>query len=915
MCCGFLMSYGQNYIVQGIVQDSTDQPLIGGTVVVINPTDSVMLGFSVTDGDGAFKIGSIKKGEYNLQITYIGYGTFQNALKVEGDNKTIDMGIIKLANEGTQLDAVEITGKFIPLVIKKDTVEYNADAYRVRPNASVEDLLKKLPGIEVDKDGKITAEGEDVNKVTVDGKNFFGTDPKAATKNLPADAIKKVQVIDEKSKAAQFSGVEDGNTSKTINLELKEDKKKGFFGMLEGAYGSSERTSNKLSLNTFRKKLQFSVLAGFNNINNNGFSFNDYQTLSGGSGGFRIGRGGSIRMNGPAGIGGGSGNGDSENFNGGANLAYDFSKKAKVSASYYMVNTDNNVYTGSYTENVLSQKAFINQDTSFSNSSNISHSINTTGEWQLDSLQRIDVSANLRFSGNDRINNTVEDVFRLNQEVVNSTDTRQKSLGNSYNLSANLDYNLRLGKAGRVFSIDASMGETENTDSLDILQYGLDANQIQALQLAQYQLDTTSNDNYRVRLNYKEPLGNNQFLDLSASRRNSNSYRLRDFIDQDSLVRNRALASATDNINSVDEYQASYSWNNESTWLRLGLAYQQNHIGNETFGWNESNALIKNNELSLPTKTYSGFVPSLSLRLFDRRLRFNYRTDINAPSTSDLQTIVNNTNPNNIRIGNPTLKPEYEHQVSIRYNKFDRFTFRSLFSNLSYTYTKDNIIDSIGISERFVQTRKPINGNGQHRLNGWLNLRSPINPLYIKTSVRLSGNYTIRDNYVDGQLDQVKTLGPTMRLEVENLNNEHFTIVAYTSRGINNNYYTENSDRNNQYITQSFGGEFIVEFGKGFTFDTQIDLNQYYSNGELANDYTLWNASLSKSFLDGKINLALKAFDLLDQNKGIVVNQTSTSLSRSTSNTLQRYFMLTGTYKFSSFGGAGPQNTTSIFVH
>jgi len=272
----YSLSYSQSYKVTGTVQDSTDAPLIGATVVLLSPTDSVMTGFAITNGKGVFTIDDVKQGDQVLQITYIGYGTFENNVTVRGEGKSVDLGTIKLAGNTNLLDAVEIKGRFIPIVIKKDTVEYNADAYRVRPNATVEELLKKMPGIEVDKDGAITAQGEEVTKVTVDGKKFFGNDPKAATKNLPADAIKKVQVIDEKSKSAQFSGVDDGEDTKTINLELKEDKKKGYFGNVKAGYGTSDRVDSKLTLNSFNKKLQFSGILGYNNINENGFSFHKY---------------------------------------------------------------------------------------------------------------------------------------------------------------------------------------------------------------------------------------------------------------------------------------------------------------------------------------------------------------------------------------------------------------------------------------------------------------------------------------------------------------------------------------------------------------------------------------------------------------------------------------------------------------
>lgn len=271
----------KKFTVKGTIQDNDKNPLIGASVVLLNPADSVLVSFGTTDENGLFEIKNVKPDSLKIQITYLGYGTIEKIIYVGGENPIVDQGIITLYSADNLLDEVVVKSEYIPIAIKKDTIEYNADAYRVRPNATVEELLKKLPGIEVDASGVITAQGEEIKKVMVDGKKFFGDDPKMATQNLPADAVKKVQVFDKKSEKAEFTGVSDGESEKVLNLELKADKKIGTFGEVMAGYGDKDRFDTKLSFNKFNSKYQFSTLANFNNLSNQGFSFADYNTLMG----------------------------------------------------------------------------------------------------------------------------------------------------------------------------------------------------------------------------------------------------------------------------------------------------------------------------------------------------------------------------------------------------------------------------------------------------------------------------------------------------------------------------------------------------------------------------------------------------------------------------------------------------------
>ncbi|MBC7885306.1 MAG: carboxypeptidase regulatory-like domain-containing protein, partial [Saprospiraceae bacterium] len=274
----------QNFTIKGLVRDKDNIPLIGAMVVALNPVDSTLSGYSVTETNGNFLLSGLDKSDYNLQITYIGYGTVQRLIRIDGTTKETDLGVINMNQEGKMLDAVTISAEYIPIKVTKDTLEFNADAFKTQPNAVVEDLLKKLPGVEIDAEGGIKVQGEDVKAVTVDGKEFFGKDPKMATKNLPANAVKKVQVFDKKSKTSEFTGIDDGLDEKTINLELKDDKKGGYFGNAMAGYGSDSRYEGKIMVNRFSTKSQVSFIGSLNNLNNTGISVGDFASISGGSG-------------------------------------------------------------------------------------------------------------------------------------------------------------------------------------------------------------------------------------------------------------------------------------------------------------------------------------------------------------------------------------------------------------------------------------------------------------------------------------------------------------------------------------------------------------------------------------------------------------------------------------------------------
>ena len=273
--------FSQKYTIKGTLIDSTEGPIVGATVMLLQPKDSSLLAFSRSDENGFFDFKNQSSGEYLLRCTYFGYNTLQQKLNLEGSNTTIDLGTMKMEVKSNLLNEVQISGESNPVTIRNDTIEFNAGSFKVKDNAVVEDLLKKLPGVEVGGGGSLREMGEEVERVTVDGKEFFGKDPKLATQNLPADAIDKVQVFDKKSDRAEFSGIDDGQREKTLNLSLKEDS---YFGRVNAGYGNQGRYKGKGkgNLNRFTPGEQCAILGMANNVNEPGFSLDEYIEFMGG---------------------------------------------------------------------------------------------------------------------------------------------------------------------------------------------------------------------------------------------------------------------------------------------------------------------------------------------------------------------------------------------------------------------------------------------------------------------------------------------------------------------------------------------------------------------------------------------------------------------------------------------------------
>ena len=873
--------------VDGTIKDGSGEGLIAATIVFLNPVDSVLISYGTTDELGKFSIRNVPPQKLRMQISYLGFGTLEKIVDLPADNATYSFGTITLSESSNILDEIVVKGEFIPITIKKDTIEYNADAYRLRPNATVEDLLKKLPGIEVDDKGVITAQGEQITNITVGGKKFFGNDPKMATQNIPADAVQKVQVFEKKSDKADFTGISDGEAERTINLELKPNRKVGTFGDALVGYGTNQRFDSKLAFNKFNDKFQVSFIGKLNNLNNAGFSAQEYGSLTG-TGGFGRGGGGLVNN--------GSGGGLTQSATIGTNIFYQMSPKISFTTSYFLTQSDQYITNLSDKENFTPTSSYFSLEDNKSNTDQLGHNVSIDIQAKPDSFNILRLQSSLAFNNTNQSNLGLVSTAGSDGIVSSITDQIDSTYSNNQNLSMSLNWTKRFRKPRRSISFNGSVGTTENGSD-----YFLDqeiTGGFNARDVFQNQLSTTSSDNYNLYGEYREPLNLKSNIGFSASIRNFRTLQDKDFFDLDRIdltVRelNQILSTLADNNTDYQRAAVLYSHDTENHNFNMDLGVQRSLISN-------------NSSLEKISKPFLYFLPSMTYNIRNKNIRFRYSTSVNEPSARQLQSVFDNSDPLNSFQGNPDLKPEYSHRFNARYVFFDNFNFRNLFASIDLNQTSNKIINSrIVDPETFLTFSTPVNTKSSQTGSMNLTFSSPIRKLKLKSRITTGYSLSKNINIINNTLNDVVTSAPRAGLEFENTGNDIFTITVGTNFSYRNNDYSVSKTQNSSVTSQQYYGNLVVNIGKTWFLEGNISHSIFdASNSTTANVITMANASLSKRLMQDKLTLKLSVADLFNVGKGITQNASSTYVEELTTNNLGRYGLLTAAYRLSGFGGS-----------
>ncbi|NOS93782.1 MAG: TonB-dependent receptor, partial [Cyclobacteriaceae bacterium] len=777
--------------------------------------------------------------------------------------------------------------------------------FKTKANANVEDLLKKLPGVEVETDGTVRAQGEQVQRVMVDGREFFGRDPKLATRNLPADAVEKVQVFDKKSDQSVFTGIEDGQKEKTINLELKEEKRNGAFGTMMAGAGSSERYQAKANINRFGKGKQLSFLGMGNNVNEQGFSFGDFMNFTGGSqqmmgGGGRV----SLQIDGNNTNGvplnfGGRQNGIMTNYAGGINFNKDLSKNTQLTSSYFYNRLDQDIRQKTNRINYLPNgTTYLFDQNSSQINTNDNHRINLNIDHKIDSANSLKFSNSLTYSESSSRSITKSQTFDPSNVLQNESDRNNNNSQIATNLNSSLLLRHRFAKKGRSLSANLTLGISQ-TDAKSILNsnnqfFGTNPG---VQEVDQRSVQSNANQSYGGTLTYIEPLGGRKYLETSYNYRINKNQADRKMYNEKGAA-GTLIDSLTNNYNSNYVYNRpgfNFRLNRTKFNIAVGASYQNTRLEGTLYS-------MKTKQFTSIERTFENFLPVLRFN-YDfsnfKHLRLDYETSMQEPTIQQLQPIVDYSDPLNLSSGNPQLRPGYVHSISANFTTFDPAKFINFFGFVTGVYTTNAISTSQTINpSNFVRTTMPVNVSDNLALNANFSFGFPVKKLNSRFNMGPTANYSNGINLLNEKENRTKqtTVGGSIRY---NYTFKEILIVDLSANlSKQQTQYEFNQKQNQSYFNKTYTAEVNLTFLKNYQFNSTFNYYTYTSETtNFSQEIPILNLGLSRFLLKNNVGeLKIGVNNVLDQS--LSVNQTATAnyLQQTTYNNLGRYLMVSFTY-------------------
>jgi hypothetical protein len=886
-------SFGQMFsgAVKGALVDSATAEAIGeATVSVTAATDSTFKAFALSAKDGHFEVRKLDSGHYTLVIYRQGLKAVVKPFFLSAEQTSVDFGVIKMVPEYKTMAEVVIVDH-LPMKVKGDTVVYNADAFKTKPDALVEDLLKKLSGVQVDRNGTIIAQGQQVQKVYVDGKEFFNDDPKLATKNLTADMIEQVQVFTDMSEQAKFNRIDDGSRTKAINLKLKKDKKTGAFGRAYAGYGTDNRYNAGVMANIFKGATQTSVLAGTNNVNNL------EGTPSGSGGGGR----------GATGFGSGV-NGITKNSSIGLNYRDTWSKRIDINGSYLFNQSNTTNVRKSLRQSFLTDSTLVTDRESVYENSNGNHRANMKIVFAIDSSTSLIYSPNVSIQNLQMANSDMlVDYVKKESGSYKADDSKtiNNNVGQVRNWTNNLILRKRFAQPGRTFSVNLSQNAMKNELSgKTLINTGFynDSGFLYRQRNTDYKISNGNrNNSYGVILSYTEPVGKDKILELNYNYNNNQissdgtAYAYNELTKGYDQLED-TLTNRFENNTRSSSAGTNFKATSKRFNYQVGLALQQI--------FQTSTDLSKNTNFS---QRYVNLLPYASADYrFGRNksLQVNYRGRSVQPDIRQLQNIVDIRNYPYIRKGNPALRQEFVHSVMLTYNSFNIEKSRNFFMLLTFNKAHNKIVNSIQ-QNAGEQILMPVNLNGVYNLNGNINIGFPFKALEggefnTTTQIDLSRNAGLINNAENSVNDFSVSQGFDFNYNAGgNLDLGIDATVSY-----NKVSYSIQEAQNNSYFTQNYVIDGTYTFPSGIIFSTNADYTLF--NGRIAGfnqNYLLWNASLSKKLLKNKrVELKLSINDILNKRVNIVRNVYDNFIEDVRNKVIRRFAMLTFIYHLNHTG-------------
>lgn len=890
-----ISSYSQKLSISGNLQDTAAKTSLPNAIVMaVKLMDSTLVGFTRTDENGNFKLKPIPIDTYQVIISHpkfadMGYFIF-------GDKKNLDydFGKIILQPKNVSLDEVTIFAFKDPIYYKGDTLIYTADSFKTRANATVEDLLKKLPGLKVDKKGKITSQGKAVDKVLVDGDEFFGGDPTVATRNLNASSIESVQVYEKKSDDVANSSTGE-ETQKILNLKLKEEAKKGYFGKISGATDFQKFYEGEALGNYFKKKLKVSVFGLTSNTPNSSFNWDDV---------FKYGLNNEFDQG--------------QNEEGDMFMSYSNSQpmgipKTLKSGVYYNDKITKNTklnFNYSYNNSMVNSKVtkaaqYFLEDTTYTSnnvseslSKNEAHAINIGIEQRIDSLTDLTFNSKIKMLNTGMASMDETDFLSSDNIKTRNTSINNSNKSNGYDLSNNLKLLKRFHKIDRLFTVNYSNTFSENTtDGVLKTDNYFYADTSQSFNTVnQKKKGLNNNQSHIVGVSFTEPITKKIKIEASYDYMYYNS-------KQDKL----AINNIAGEYNQLDS-SLSNNFVNRKQINRAGLKfiYEVKKM-RFTIGTKARNVYVDNNNIFKATRTTQNFnniLPFSTMRYKfteNKSISLNYRTSSLNPTITQLQPVPDNSNPNFINIGNPELLPTFAHQVDMNFNSWKSVSGKYTWLGVTYNYTNNDMstatyYDSIGRT-----VSKAINVNGNYNMNGYLGTSLPLFEKQLEIQPNFNASYASNKILINQVENITKDFRSSLNLTID-VEIDDFELGLNGSYAYNASSSTLNNNSNRPYSTQSISGNIKAKLPWKFFVETDANytINTKRSNGYNIN-YVVWNASLSKTFFKrDNFILGAYAYDILNQNINVDRDISSNVVTDIKTNIISRYFLVKATIKFNS---------------
>ncbi len=915
-CMSFcVIIFAQIASVKGVVTDTASKENLNNTVIsMLRSKDSILYKFTRTNQKGSFELKNLQPGSYVLLITYPQYADYVDHIELT-DSTALNLGNIPMILKANLLKEVIVRQQIGAIRLKGDTTEYTADSFKVQPNATVEDLLKKLPGIQVDKNGQITAQGERVQKVLVDGEEFFGDDPTLVTQNLRADMVDKIQVYDKKSDQATFTGIDDGEKQKTINLKLKDDKKNGYFGKINLGAGTDGYHDNQAMINMFKKKQKFAAYGIVSNTGKTGLNWQDRDSYGESiANQFDYDENTGYSFNGAENddLDSWSGRYDGQGFplvqTGGLHYNNKWNDdKETANANYKFMELHVNGNSATNSQYILPDTLYYNnQRESFANKI-VRNRASGSYEYQFDSTSSIKIITD---GGIDhKITNRLfySEALASDSSLVNRSNRSISTDGNNRSVNSNILWRKKLKKKGRTISINLKETYNNNTSDGYIYadnEYFTDGSSSQQI-TDQYKSYHDESVLFDTRITYTEPLSkisalifnygivvNNSNSDRSSFNKSNNGK----YTELDSLYSN-------DYSFNIFTHRAGAFYNLIQKKFRLNVG---NNIGYTSFDQKDlhTDFVFKRN--------FVNWYPQASIRYMfspQQRISLNYNGNTRQPSIQQIQPVLTNEDPLNISIGNPDLKPEFRNNIGMYFSDYKALKDRYIGIYFNSGFTQNAISSKDYIDTLGRKVYQAVNLDGNRDFNASLNYGFKIKK--IETRINFNGNFNGGRyvNIVNNVLNVTKSGNYTLGIYIYKDKEKKYSINLSGAATYTNSSSSVQQNIKTKYWTFNINPNFDVFLPMKLQIHSDCDFNFRQKTTVFDNNTNviLWNAWFGKKLLKNDVLLLkVSANDILDQNIGFNRMVNSNYISQNTYSTIQRYFLFSVVWNFNKAGIKAP---------